>query len=155
MHGEAIDHLVGLDGLQAVEVVDWDDHLEIVVESAFDGVAVCPRCGVVGECRVKARPTHRVRDVPFQGRATFLLWRKRRLWCAACGRTSTESHPEIPPRAGATSRLRRWVYQRLRSGQAHLELARVERLSRYRVIEAYVAGAAGELGPFDAGLPFC
>src|SRR5919204_4523187 len=92
------DVLVGLDELRVTDVTEWDDHLEIMVESRF-AVAACPRCGVVGECRVRARPTQRVRDVPFRGWPTVLVWRKRRFSSTACGRSSTESHPEIPPRA--------------------------------------------------------
>jgi len=145
MRVQPSDVLLGLVGLRVIDVVDWDEYLEIVVESAFGEVAACARCGVVGGCRVRARPCQRIRDVPFQGRPTYLVWRKRRLTCAACGETHTESHPEIRPRARATERLRRYIYQRLRSGQAHTELARTERLSRYRVWESWEAGSAGEL----------
>jgi transposase len=152
MRVQPSDVLVGLDGLRVVEVRAWEDHLQIVVESRF-AVAACPRCGVVGECRVRARPAQRVRDVPFRGWPTFLVWRKRRFSCSACGRSSTESHPEIPPRARATERLRRFIYQRLRFGQAHAELARTERLSRYRVWQAWQAGSAGELAERAAIMP--
>jgi transposase len=82
-----------------------------------------------------------------------VVWRKRRFSCSACGCSSTESHPEIPPRARATERLRRYVYERLRSGQAHTELARTERLSRYRVWESWQAGCTGELADRAATWP--
>lgn len=147
------DVLVGLEGLGVVGVSEWPDHLEIVVESRFNEVAVCPRCGVVGSCRVRARPSQRVRDVPFRGVATFLVWRKRRFSCSACGGSSTESHPEIPPRARRTERLGWFIYQRLRHGQAHAELARTERLSRYRVWESWEAGSRGELAERTGVLP--
>lgn len=147
------DVLVGLEGLRVVGVREWPDHLEIAVESRFDEVVVCPRCGVVGMCRVRARPTQRVRDVPFRGQPTFLMWRKRRFSCAACSGSFTESHPEIPPRARATERLRRFIYVRLRGGHAHAELARTERVSRYRVWESWEAGCAGELAEREVLAP--
>jgi transposase len=51
-----------------------------------------------GTVEVKERPVVWVRDLPISGRWSWLRWRKRRFACQACGRTFTESHPEIPPR---------------------------------------------------------
>jgi transposase len=40
----------------------------------------------------------RVRDLPIAGRVTHLVWRKRRYRCRGCGKSFTETHPELPPR---------------------------------------------------------
>jgi transposase len=87
----------------------------------------------------------RVRDLPLAGRVTHLVWRKRRYGCAGCGRTFTESHPELPPRQRVTRRFRRRLFERVRGGGAHAEVARDERTTRYQVARAFRAGAEDEL----------
>jgi transposase len=87
----------------------------------------------------------RVRDLPLAGRVTHLVWRKRRYGCAGCGRTFTESHPELPPRRRVTRRFRRHLFERVRGGGAHAEVARDERTTRYQVARAFRAGAEDEL----------
>jgi transposase len=76
---------------------------------------------------------------------TRLVWRKRRYRCAACGRTFTESHPELPGRQRVTRRFRRRLFERVRGGAAHAEVARCERTTRYQVARAFGAGTEDEL----------
>ena len=57
----------------------------------------CPGCGR-SSVDVKERLRVRGRDLPLAGRVTYLLWRKRRCRCVGCGRTFTESRPELPAR---------------------------------------------------------
>jgi transposase len=73
------------------------------------------------------------------------VWRKRRYRCQDCGRTFTESHPELPARQRVTRRFRRRLFERVRGGAAHAEVARCERTSRYQVARAFRAGAEDEL----------
>jgi hypothetical protein len=73
---------------------------------------------------------------------THLAWRKRRYTCAACGRTFTQSHPELPPRQRVTHRFGKHLFER---GGAHAEVARDERTTRYQVARTFRAGAEDEL----------
>jgi hypothetical protein len=47
-----------------------------------------------------------------------LWWRKRRLICVTCERSSTETHPQIGPRQRVTARFRRRLAERVRGGAA-------------------------------------
>jgi transposase len=76
---------------------------------------------------------------------THLVWRKRRYACRGCGRTFTESHPELPARQRVTRRFRRRLFERVRGGAAHAEVAREEGTSRYQVARAFASGAGDEL----------
>jgi len=95
----------------------------------------------------------RVRDLPLAGRVTYLLWRKRRYRCRGCGRTFTESHPELPARQRTTRRFRRRLFERVRGGAAHAEVARCERTTRYQVARAFRAGAEDALAARRAVRP--
>jgi transposase len=83
----------------------------------------------------------RVRDLPIAGRVTYLCWRKRRYRCEACGRTFSETHPQLPSRQRVSARFRAWLFERCRAGSAHAEVAREENTSRYQVIRAFEQGA--------------
>ena len=82
----------------------------------------------------------RVRDLPLAGRPTYLLWCKRRYRCEACGRTFTETHPELPARQRVNARFRRRLLERVRGGGAHAEVAREEQTSRDQVARAFRDG---------------
>jgi transposase len=135
--------LVGLEGFEVKRVVEEGDRLDLEVELVARA-GCCPRCGRAS-LDVKDRPRVRVRDLPIAGRVTYLVWRKRRYRCAACGRTFTESHPELPARQRVTRRFRRRLFERVRGGAAHAEVAREERTTRYQVARAFGAGTEDEL----------
>jgi transposase len=127
--------LLGLLGLEDFRIIDLrqaEDGVVIRVESASppDG---CQRCGVVGDLIVKERPVVRVRDLSISGRPAWLWWRKHRWSCRSCHRTFTQSHPATDERQRVSSRLRRHLGNRARSGAAHAEVARDEHVSRYHV----------------------
>jgi transposase len=127
--------LLGLLGLEDFKVIDsrhTEDGVVICVEFASppDG---CQRCGVVGDLIVKERPVVRVRDLSISGRPAWLWWRKHRWSCRSCHRTFTQSHPVSGERQRVSRRLRRHLGNRARSGAAHAEVARDERVSRYHV----------------------
>jgi transposase len=88
-----------------------------------------PQCGR-GSIDVKDRPVVQVRDLPIAGRVTYLVWCNRRYRCRRCGRPFTESHPELPARQPVTRRFRRRLFERVRGGAAHAEVARCERTTR-------------------------
>ena len=75
----------------------------------------------------------RVRDLPIAGRATRLVWRKRRYRCVDCSRTFTETHEQLPARRRVTVRFRARLAERVVGGAAHAEVAREEHTSRYQV----------------------
>jgi transposase len=138
-----LSRLVGLEGLEVTRVLEEGDRLDLEVELVARAVR-CPRCGRAS-LDVKDHPRVRVRDLPLAGRVTHLVWRKRRYGCAGCGRTFTESQPELPPRQRVTRRFRRHLFERARGGGAHAEVARDERTTRYQVARAFRAGADDEL----------
>jgi len=138
-----LSRLVGLEGFEVKGVIAGGDRLDLEVELVARA-GCCPRCGR-GSLDVKDRPRVRVRDLPLAGRVTHLVWRKRRYNCAGCGRTFTESHPELPPRQRVTRRFRKQLFERVRGGGAHAEVARDERTTRYQVARAFRAGAEDEL----------
>ena len=131
--------LVGLEGFVVNRVVEVGDELDLEVELVARA-ALCPRCGR-GSLEVKERPRVRVRDLPLAGRRTDLVWRKRRFLCQPCGRTFTEQHPELPPRQRVTRRFRGRLFERVRGGAAHAEVACEEDTTRYQVARAFRDGA--------------
>jgi transposase len=138
-----VSRLVGLEGFEVKRVIEVGDRLDLEVELVARA-GCCPRCGR-SSVDVKDRPVVRVRDLPIAGRVTHLVWRKRRYSCGECGRTFTESHPELPARQRVTRRFRRRLFERVRGGAAHAEVARCERTTRYQVARAFRAGAEDEL----------
>jgi transposase len=138
-----VSRLVGLEGFGVMRVIGVGDRLDLEVELVARA-GCCTRCGR-SSVDVKDRPVVRVRDLPIAGRVTHLVWRKRRYRCQGCGRTFTESHSELPARQRVTRRFRRRLFERVRDGAAHAEVARCERTSRYQVARAFRAGAEDEL----------
>jgi transposase len=133
-----VSRLVGLDGLVVTGVADRGWWLEVEVELA--GRAACCRWCGRGSLTVKDRHVVRIRDLPIAGRVTYLLWRKRRYRCAGCERTFSETHPELPARQQVTRRFREHLFERVRGGAAHAEVAREEHTTRYQVQTAFVVG---------------
>jgi transposase len=137
-----VSRLIGVEGFEVKRVIEVGDRLDLEVESVARG-GCCPDCGRAS-LDVKDRPRVRVRDLPLAGRVTHLVWRKRRYRCAECGRTFTESHPELPARQRVTRRFRRRLRERVADGAAHAEVARGEQTTRYQVSRAF-REAADEL----------
>jgi transposase len=146
-----VSRLVGLEGFEVKGVIEEGGRLDLEVELAA-GAGCCPDCGR-SSLEVKERPRVRVRDLPIAGRVTHLVWRKRRFRCEGCGRTFTESHPELPARQRVTRRFRDHLFERVRGGGAHAEIARDERTTRYQVARAFAAGAGELEGPGEHGPP--
>jgi hypothetical protein len=89
-----------------------------------------------------------LRDLPLRGKPLYLRWRIRRFRCPSCSHRSRERHEAIPPRARATPRFERYLYERTRPGPLPLShVARTEGVAFYRVQAAHTKGARGELDP--------
>jgi transposase len=135
-----VTRLVGIDGLVVIAVEEALHVLVLDVELAVRA-GCCRWCGR-SSLKVKERPVVMIRDLPIVGRATFLRWRKRRYGCEGCGRTFTDSHPQLPARQRVSARFRTRLFDRVRGGAAHAEVAREEDTTRYQVTRAFCAGAA-------------
>ncbi len=79
--------------IKVLEVVVDPFELKIVVADTRS-VTRCPSCG---HKTTKVHDTRDVvvRDVDFGGRATTLVWRRRRFSCERCGERHLEDHPEV------------------------------------------------------------
>jgi transposase len=146
-----VSRLVGIDGVSVIGVLDRGWWLELEVELA--GRAACCRWCGRGSLQVKDRSVVRVRDLPIGGRLTYLCWRKRRYFCEGCGRTFTETHPGLPARQRVSARMRAWLFERVRGGAAHAEVAREEQVSRYQVMRSFQSGGDALLGGRENGPP--
>jgi transposase len=111
MHLDVIPVRLAIEGFSVIATDERDDVVEVVIETILPA-ACCPDCGHA-TARAKERRNLLVRDIPLRpGKQTWLLWWKRRFACARCGRTFTETHPEIPPRATHTRRFDRYLAAR-------------------------------------------
>ena len=105
--------LVGLPTVTVLGVVDLLPlrPLAVHIETRLDQPEVCPSCG--GSARVKDRDKVTLVDLPAFGRATRLVWRKRRWRCPgpACATGSwTETASTIAAsRLRLTDRAGRWA----------------------------------------------
>jgi transposase len=87
--------------------------LEVLVDDPFElrilvsDTRVVVRCPSCGHKTAKVHDTRDVvvRDVEFGGRATTLIWRRRRFVCDNCGERHLEEHPEFE--GNVTARLAR------------------------------------------------
>ena len=92
--------------LRATRVLEVVDDLPERLVVAVVALASWVRCSA---CGFKTHSVHQrtevaVRDLPYGGRPTTLLWQRRRFVCRRCGTTTTEAHPQITGRL--TNRLR-------------------------------------------------
>ena len=74
---------------------------------------------------------------------TVLLWWQRRLRCNDCHATFRERHPDVCGRRNLTTRLRKHLFKRA-CHEPFTDVAVAERVSTYRVVEAFDFYAAEE-----------
>lgn len=131
MHLDVIPVRLAIEGFRVIATDERDDVVEVVIETILPA-ACCPECGHA-TARAKERRNLLVRDIPLRpGKQTWLLWWKRRFACARCGRTFTETHPEIPPRATHTRRFDRYLAARA-TETPYARVADEEGVSFYRI----------------------
>ncbi|MGH2800753.1 MAG: ISL3 family transposase [Thermoleophilaceae bacterium] len=135
MPNEITNATLDLEGIVVLAASIGDDQIELVVESRHDA-GCCPYCGRAA-LEPKERPEVVVRDLPISGRPTMLVWRKRRWRCTACGRSFTESHPQIPPRARLTVRFKVHLASRAKAEGNFAQVARSEGVAYDTVARAY------------------
>jgi transposase len=102
----------------------------------------CHRCGsvsVTGHGRNERLVRDRSCSYP-----CVLRWSQRRFRCNDCDHTFRERHPEIAGRRRITERFRRGLFERACS-EPFTDVAASERVSTYRVEEAFECHAASEL----------
>lgn len=82
----------------------------------------------------------------------MLRWLQRRFRCNDCAKTFRERHPAVAGRRRVTERFRRRLFERACDGP-FTDVAAAERVSAYRVKEAFEAHAAAELVEVDPDPP--
>lgn len=104
--------LLNLPGLtmDAERTIETATSLTIGVKRRPEGLPHCPHCG--GE--VAPNGTRRVTyaDLPIRGKPTFLDWDRQRFLCKACGKTSSDDHPDLHAQFLMTRRLYDWIGDR-------------------------------------------
>ena len=133
--------LVGLPDVRVLDASDDGEHLEIFIEST-SARPECPTCA--GGVYLKDRRNLSLVDLPYRGRATRVIWRKRRWRCAdsECPQpTWTEQDNRIAfPRHSMLTRAGRWVTLQVgRGGRAVAEVARELGCHWHTVNDAVVA----------------
>lgn len=117
-----------------------DGVLEVSVRSTKR--PACHHCGsvaVTGHGRHDRLVRDRACSYP-----CVLRWSQRRFRCNDCGRTCRETHPAISGKRRATERFRRHLFERA-CREPFTDVAASEKVSGYRVEEAFEAHAASEL----------
>lgn len=131
MQHDVIPVRLAIEGFRVIAADERADVVEVVIETILPA-ACCLDCGHP-TARAKERRNLLVRDIPLRpGKQTWLLWWKRRFACARCGRTFTETHPEIPPRATHTRRFDRYLAARA-TDTPYARIAEEEGVSFYRI----------------------
>ena len=142
---DAIRVPLDLDGFEVIDSQFVDGTLEVEVRSAR--APACHHCGSL-DVAGHQRNIRRIRDRSC-GYPTMLLWHQRRVRCRDCRRTCRERHPKIAGRRSITNRFRKHLFDRAVS-EPFAWVAAAEKVSGYRVVEAFDAHASEELaGPPD------
>lgn len=136
---DRIDVPLDLEGFEVTSSEVADGVLEVEVRSTRR--PACHHCGSVSVTG-HGRSVRRIRDRA-HGYPTVLLWGQRRLRCNDCNATFREKHPAIAGRRNITERLRRHLFERA-CHEPFSDVAVAERVSAYRVLEAFDFHAACE-----------
>ena len=115
--------LLGMDGFVVLASTDEEGECFVLVETK-DRVVGCPSCGVIA--RGHGRSVVQVRDLPMAGRATRLVWRKRRWLCPDpdCARRSFTERSDLVE-GSLTTRAAREICRRVgEDGHSVAQVAR-------------------------------
>ncbi len=139
-----------------LELADFEVTRSEVVDGMLE-VSVCstrrPACHHCGSVSVTGHGRHerRVRDRSC-AYPCVLRWSQRRFRCNDCEQTFRERHPEIAGRRRVTERFRRRLFERA-CIEPFTDVAWSEKVSSYRVIEAFEHHATAELLEHDVEPP--
>lgn len=145
---DRIDVPLELEGFEVTGSEVVDGVLEVAVASTR--TAACHHCGSV-TVKGHGRNERMIRDRAC-AYPTVLRWSQRRFRCIDCGRTSRERHPELAGRKAVTNRFRRGLFERA-TREPFSHVARGERVSTYRVVEAFDSHASQELATGPSAPP--
>jgi transposase len=138
--GDRIGVPLELEGFEVIGSGVVNGFLE--VEIRCTGRGACRDCGSLDVMHYDTNE-RRIRD----RRCTYptiLRWQQRRFLCRDCNRVLREQHPDVPGRRRVTQRFRRQLFERACHEPAS-DVAASERVSGYRVEEAFEQHAADEL----------
>jgi transposase len=137
---DAIRVPLALDGFEAIDSEFVNGSVEVQVLSARR-----PECHHCGSLDVSGhqRNIRRIRDRAC-GHPTVLLWHQRRFRCRDCRHTFRERHPQIAGLRSITNRFRKHLFERA-VNEPFAWVAAAEKVSSYRVVEAFDAHASEEL----------
>jgi transposase len=141
---DAIRVPLDLDGFEVIDSQIVEGTLEVEVRSAR--APACHHCGSL-DVAGHQRNIRRIRDRSC-AYPTMLLWHQRRVRCRDCPRICRERHPKIAGRRSITNRFRKHLFDRAVS-EPFAWVAAAEKVSGYRVVEAFDAHASEEF----AGTP--
>lgn len=126
-------------GLRVLGVIDEEDRLVVEVAS-ISSVSRCPWCGMK-TAKVHETKRTKVKDLPHGGRATKLIWHRRRYKCSNCAERHTEVHPAfVGERKLVTRRLQATAVRD--AGQSSIKAVAGRYLLCWAVVMAWVKAAA-------------
>src|SRR6185437_5185921 len=96
----------------------------------------CPKCARPSQSTYDHRVV-RIKDAPIRGRGSFLVIRKRRLWCKFCRKAFTERVPGIRDRKRHTERYARSILWACEHFSDLKQVRRAYRCSSYFLYEVY------------------
>lgn len=137
---DAIRIPLDLDGFEVIDSEVVKGTVEVEVRSTR--TPACHHCGSL-DVGGHQRSIRRIRDRSC-GYPAVLLWHQRRFRCRDCRRTYRERHPQVAGRRSITNRFRRDLFDRS-VREPFAWVAAAEKVSGYRVVEAFDAHASVEL----------
>lgn len=120
-----------------IENNSFSMHIHISTSSKTQ---ICPCCGQTTKY-VHDYRTQKIRDIPFQGKETFLFLRKRRYVCKSCGKRFFENYDFLPKYRHFTGRVYASVINALREKISFKDVGKrfgISSASVFRIFE-YVA----------------
>ncbi len=145
---DRIDVPLELEGFEVTATEIVEGVLEVSVSSTRR--PACHHCGLVsvtGHGRNERRVRDRACSYP-----CVLRWSQRRFRCNDCHQTFRETHPAVAGKRRATERFRRHLFERA-CIEPFTDVAISEKVSGYRIEEAFEAHAAAELVELDPDPP--
>ncbi len=134
-----ITNLLGIANVFVEKIENNSNRIEIHISTQAKE-QICPYCGQTTKYIHDYR-TQKIRDIPFQGKETFLSLRKRRYVCKPCGKQFFEKYDFLPKYRHFTSRVYTSIINALREKISFKDVGKrfgVSSASVFRVFE-YVA----------------